>query len=342
MIETRIRRNSPTLGEAEAAAAASAVLSNWAGRGPQTALFEREFCDLHGLDDGHAVAVSSGSAALYLALWALEAGGKRVAIPAYACQPLAHAVRAVRAKPVTIDSRSDSDPNVDMQTLSASGAELAIVPHSFGIPQVIGGQRVAIIEDCAQSLGAFAGGERVGLQGTIAVFSFGPTKIITAAGAGGMLLSKDIRCIEHIRDYLAYYDREDRKLRFNFEITDVHSAVGRVQLRRLPEFVARREELFTSYLRSGAALLDATDPGVVPVRFGAVVLADRLAELERGLAASGIPVRRGLAPQHLLGCASRDPNAHAFANRALLLPLYPSLSDVEAALVTAALASAAP
>ena len=341
MIEARIRRNSPTLGEAEAAAAASAILSNWAGRGPQTAHFENEFCELHGLGEGHAVAVSSGSAALYLALSALEAGGKRVALPAYACQPLSHAARAVRAEPVVIDSRSENDPNVDVQAASASGAEVAIVSHSFGIPQIIGAQSVPVIEDCAQSLGAFAGGARVGLQGTIAVFSFGPTKMITTAGAGGMLLSKDVRCIEYVRDYLAYYDRDDDKVRFNFEITDVQSAVGRVQLRRLPEFVARRQELFSCYRRSGVTLLDANDPGVLPVRFGAVVLADRLPELERDLASSGIPVCRPLARQHLLGSAGRNPNAHAFANRALSLPLYPALSDADATLVAAALRNAA-
>ena len=243
MIEARIRRNSPTLGDAEAAAASNAVLANWAGRGPETAHFENEFCELHGLSDGHAVAVSSGTAALYLALSALQAGGKRVALPAYACQPLLHAVRAIRAEPVIIDSRLENDPNVDLEALGAKGVDVAIVPHSFGIPQIIGAQPAQIIEDCAQALGAVTGGARVGLQGTIAVFSFGPTKMITTAGAGGMLLSKDVRCIEYVRDYLAYYDRDDDKVRFNFEITDVQSAVGRVQLRRLTEFVARREEL---------------------------------------------------------------------------------------------------
>jgi perosamine synthetase len=341
MIETRIRRNSPALGEAEAAAAASAVLSNWAGRGPQTAHFENEFCELHGLGDGHAVAVSSGTAALYLALLALDAGGKRVALPAYACQPLSHAVRAVRAQPVVIDSRSEDNPNVDVQAVSASGAEIAIVSHSFGVPQIVGAQPAPVIEDCAQSLGAFAGGARAGLQGTIAVFSFGATKMITAAGAGGMLLSKDVRIIEFVRDYLAYYDRDDDKVRFNFEITDVQSAVGRVQLRRLSEFVARREAIFALYRRSGVHLLDANDPGVRPVRFGAVLLSDRLPLLERNLIERGIPVCRPLAPRHLLGPATRNPNAHAFANRALSLPLYPLLSDDEAAFVTAALSSAA-
>ncbi|HEX5274843.1 MAG TPA: DegT/DnrJ/EryC1/StrS family aminotransferase [Candidatus Rubrimentiphilum sp.] len=341
MIETQIRRNSPTLGEAEAAAAANAVLANWAGRGPETAFFENEFCELHGLSEGHAVAVSSGSAALYLALSAFGAGGKRVAVPAYACQPLSHAVRAVRAEPVIIDSRSVHDPNADVDVLGASGAQIAIVSHSFGIPQIIGAQPALIIEDCAQSLGAFAGGARVGLQGAVAVFSFGPTKMITAAGAGGMLLSKDDRCIEYVRDFLAYYDRSDDRLRFNFEITDVQSAVGRVQLRRLPEFVARREELFSCYRRSGAVLLTASDPRVFPVRFGAVVLSDNLPELQRALTASGIPVCRPLEPRHLLGSPGGNPNAHGFASRALSLPLYPSLSDADATFVTAALASAA-
>src|SRR5581483_5459983 len=111
MIQLEIKRNSPTLGEAEAEAAARAIRSCWVARGPETSAFENELCALHGLDAGHAVAVSSGTAALFLSLWAFGAAGKRVALPAYGCQSVLHAVRAARGEPIILDSRSPADPN---------------------------------------------------------------------------------------------------------------------------------------------------------------------------------------------------------------------------------------
>ncbi len=326
----RIKRNSPTLGEAEAAAAAEAILSGWVARGRQTAEFENELCELHGLDEGHAVAVSSGTAALYLSLWLLQAAGNRVALPAYAGQSMLHAVRAARGNPVFVDSCSPGDPNVDLHAVRASTPDLAIVPHMFGIPQEIKSERFPVIADCAQALGASFRGRPAGLMGTLAVFSFGPTKMITAAGAGGAILSKERSAIDQIRDYLTYADRDDNKARFNFEITDVQAAVGRVQLRRLAEFCERRETLFQIYRQSGVPFADASDPSSRPVRSFAVALSSKMPGLFEHLRQHGIPAVEPFAVRHLLG-GSENENAYAFARTALSLPIYPLLADDDCA-----------
>jgi perosamine synthetase len=330
-VAMQIQRNSPTLGEAEAAAAAGAILSGWVARGTQTAEFENELCELHGLDAGHAVAVSSGTAALFLALRLLQAEGKRVALPAYAGQSMLHAVRAARGEPLTVDSESTNNPNVDFRALRARLPDIAIVPHMFGIPQEITSESFPVIEDCAQALGASFSGRPVGLMGTLAIFSFGATKMITAGGAGGAVLSRDRSAIDQIRDYLAYADRDDNVARFNFEITDVAAAVGRVQLRRLGEFRDKRETLFQIYRRAGIPLVDSRDPRSRPVRFWAAMLSSAVAELAEHLRKNGIPAAVPVAPNRLLGPGA--PNASVLAQTALLLPLYPLLPESACAFV---------
>jgi perosamine synthetase len=321
-----IARNRPTLGEAEASAAARTILSGWVGRGPETLRFENDFGELHGLDSGHAVAVSSGTAALYLALWSLGAAGKRVALPAYACQSLSHAGRMIGAELAFCDSRTCTDPNVDTGELRASGAQIGIAVQSFGIPQALDCGTLAVIEDCGQALGAFYNREPAGLQGAVSVFSFGATKMITAAGGGGALLARDRRLIDDVRDYLTYFDRDGGGEGFNFGFTDVQAAVARVQLRRLNEFRERREALFAIYVRHGIPLIDATEPESRPVRFAAVALSPERTALKRDAEAQGIPIAEPIAQRHLLD-GGAAPNAAAFARNAFALPLYPFLSD---------------
>ena len=87
-----IPHNKPTLDIEEEQAAQKVVRSGWLAQGSEVENFEREFCHFLGLPDEHAVAVTSGTAALFLALWALQAAGRRVAFPAYVCSSLRHAV----------------------------------------------------------------------------------------------------------------------------------------------------------------------------------------------------------------------------------------------------------
>jgi len=317
-----IYKNFPTFGEEEARAVADTVRSGWIGRGRETEAFEAEFCAVHGLDAGHAVAVSNGTAALFLALHALGARGTSVAIPTYACQSLLHAVRAAAATPVPLDC-APGGANADLDALPATGAAAAIVPHMFGIPQRIVEGGIPVIEDCAHAIGATIGGVAAGTQGTVGVFSFGATKPITTAGAGGMVIARDARIVEAIRDYLAYYSRDDDAARFNFAFTDVQASFGRVQLRRLPEFREKRETLFAIYERAGLAPLTSPDAGARPFRFGAVVLADDADRAIADLAARGVPSGKEIPETRLL-CGGL-PNAARFARTAVSIPMYPTL-----------------
>ena len=328
-----VPHNRPVYGAAEQASIRRVLRSGWLGQGPETAAFEDDFCRFLGLAKGRAVAVSSGTAALYLALWALKAEGKRVAYPAYACSALRHAVRMARGKERRVDLAA-AGPNLD--PLRLSGADIAIVPHLFGIPQRLrAAPGVEIIEDCAQAAGAEAGGRPVGLQGRLSIFSFFGTKLMTTGGQGGIVVSRDRALIAEIRDYREFDARDDGRARFNFQMTDVQAAIGRAQLARLPALLARRETLFQRYRRAGLPLLDAS-LGLAPARYRAVVLTADPDRIIGKLAARGVSARKPVDFWLLPGEKGRFPNAERMWRQAVSLPLYPSLTDGEADRVIAA------
>jgi perosamine synthetase len=321
-----IAHNRPDLGESEAAAAAAAVRSGWVARGPETASFEREFAAFLGLDARHAVATSSGTAALFVALHALGASGASVAIPAYACAALRNAVAMAGARERLVDTLPGS-PNGDF---SEPGDDLAIVPHTYGIPLVARPAAKRVVADCCHALGATVDGMPIGLDADVAIYSFYATKLMTTAGQGGMIVARDERAIDAARDYLDFDGRHDRLPRFNLQIDDVRSAVGRVQLRRLPAFLARREALYAAYERAGVPLLGAApDPRARPVRYRAVALSGDPNATIAALAARGVTAINPLEEWELLGEPAAFPNARALTQRTVSLPLYPALTDDE-------------
>jgi perosamine synthetase len=321
-----IPHNRPTLGQEEQAAAARVLASGWVAQGPEVAAFEDEVCTFLGLPVGHAVAVSSGTAALFLALHVLGASGRRVACPVYACSALTNAIALAGASPVLLDTGRDS-PNVDPAALAAAKADIAIAPHMFGLPIDLsntGG--IPLIEDCAQAIGARLAGRAVGLQGAIGIFSFSATKLLTSGGQGGMVVSRDRSLADTVRDHREFDCRTDRRPRFNFQMTDLQAAIGREQLRKMPAFLARRDEIFGGYSDAGFDVIDSPSPNS-SVRYRAVVRCSnplRLMEkLKRRQISAIVPVHNW----ELLGPANDFPNACEFARNSLSLPIYPSLSD---------------
>ena len=129
---TMIPHNKPCLSHLEEAAAVSVLQSGFLTQGNNVSSFEHDFCEFMGLPEGHAVAVSSGTAALYLALNSLTAKNKSVALPVYTCSTLRHAAKLCAAIPQYFDTKLD-DCNVDMQNVNASGCDIAIVPHMYGV-----------------------------------------------------------------------------------------------------------------------------------------------------------------------------------------------------------------
>ena len=128
-----IPHNSPSCGDEEVHAATTVLQSGWLAQGAEVEAFENTLCELLGLPSGHAVAVSSGSAALFLALWVLNAKGKRVAFPVYVCSALRNAVTLAGAEELLLDVLEGS-PNIDSNCAQNSQADILIAPHMYGLP----------------------------------------------------------------------------------------------------------------------------------------------------------------------------------------------------------------
>jgi perosamine synthetase len=324
-----IPHNRPTLGIEEQRAAQRVIDSGWIAQGREVEAFENEICAFLGLPQGHAVAVSSGTAALFLALKALDVEGSYVGCPVYACSALTNAIALAGATPVLIDTAAES-PNIDTAALLRSKVQTAIVPHIFGFPvdlTHLNGMR--IIEDAAQAFGADSRGTRVGLTGAIGIFSFYATKIITSGGQGGMLVSRNSDIIASLRDYREFDCRRDRKPRFNFQMTDLQAAIGRAQLEKCSSFLDRRQAIFQRYRQAGLPVFDESAQDTRPVRFRSVVTTPRPRDLIARLAQAGAAAIVPVEDWELLGPAEQFPNAARFARSTVSLPTYPSLSPAE-------------
>lgn len=320
-----ISHNLPTLDTEEQVAAIRVLQSKWVAQGPEVEAFENELCRLFNIPDGHAIAVSSGSAALYLALWALEGKKKRIGLPVYSCAALRNAVGLVDATPVYLDCGVGS-PNINTEDAGKAGIDILIAPSMFGIPVCVPQTRnYKVIEDIAQSLGAMFSSERIGLRGELGICSFYATKLITTGGQGGAVISKNKALIDKIRDYREFDCRDDSKLRFNFQMTDMQAAIGRVQLKRLPEFIEKREQLFQIYSSAGIKLLKPSTPSDIPVRYRAVVRCSDPMGLIKRLCENGIRAIIPVEESELLDVSIQYPHAVALANTAVSLPVYPSL-----------------
>lgn len=236
----------------------------------RVAEFEERFCEAIG--GGRAVAVSSCTAALHLALLACKIGpGDEVIVPAQTFVASAHAVEAAGAKPVFVDVWPDSgviDP--ELVAKAVTPRTRAIMPvHYAGRPCYMGtimsiarDNGLRVIEDCATALGATHSGKHVGLIGDVGCFSFHPVKHITT-GEGGMLVSRDFEIAEAARRMRAFgmtpkdpyndlpgeYDVTGFGL--NFRMTEIQGALGVNQLADAPKRLLVRK---SNYRRLANAL----------------------------------------------------------------------------------------
>lgn len=329
-----IPHSRPALGAPEERAVRRALREGQIGGGRDVEAFERDL-EL-GLGGGRATAVHSGSAALHLALLALDVGpGDRVVLPSYTCAAVLNAVRYVGAREILADvdpETANLDPAHVRRRLRARTKAL-IVPHMFGRPAPVRELRrlgVPVIEDCAMALGG-----DVGLQSEASVFSFYATKVV-ATGHGGAVVVRDRRRLARIRDLVEYDNREDYRVRYNYRMSGLAAALGRAQLRRLPEFVQRRRSIAEYYYR--VAGLGEPPPGHVFYRF--VVRARAVAPLVDFMAARGIACKRPVfRPLHRYfpRAAGGCPGADVLHRTAVSVPLYPALSAREVERVAVAL-----
>ncbi|MBT4496499.1 MAG: DegT/DnrJ/EryC1/StrS aminotransferase family protein [Gemmatimonadetes bacterium] len=332
-----IPHSRPTLGEAEAEAVHRVVLSGQLVQGREVAVFEEEVAAFTGRR--FAVAVSSGTAGLHLALLALEVGeGDEVILPSYVCTALLHAAWAAGSTPVAVDV-DPSTRNLDVGRVREKLGERTraiIAPHMFGLPapvEEIEELDLPVIEDCAMSIGAEHRGRPVGSFGRLSVCSFYTTKMM-AAGEGGMVLTDDPELAERVRARREYDGLPASHLRFNYKMTDVEAALGRVQLVRLPEFVARRREVAVLYQRGlvdSGLKLPLENPEHVYYRY--ILRAGAGAEpFMAALEEEGVAARRPIdRPLHreLGGEDGEYPHATAAHRKDVSIPIYPSLGATE-------------
>jgi len=326
-----IPHNRPTLGKEEEEAALRVIRSGQLSQEKEVSSFEDEFCEFMNLPKGHAVALSSGSASLYLALWSLNGKGENILFPSYACSALSNAVKMIDGNEIIVDNAKDS-VNLDLEKAKRFEHSIEIVPHMFGIPSNLTKTKSKyVIEDCAQSLGAKIDDRYVGTQGNVGIFSFYVTKMMTSGGQGGMIISKNKELIEKVKDYREFDFRSDNEKRFNFQMTEIQAAIGREQLKKLPEFIEKRNKIFMKYKNEGLDLLDGEDAQskITPVRYRVIVKTDDPKKMIKSLENVGVKAIVPIEKWELHGQESNFPNATEICNQTVSLPIYPSLTNDE-------------
>ena len=321
-----IPHNRPTLGKEEKKAIDRVISSKQISQSIEVRKFEEEFEDYLKLSSGSVVAISNGTAGLYVALKVLKAKGKNVIFPSYSCSSLRHATSMAGGKEKICDIDLNS-PN--MRSDIGKRGDTVIFPQMYGLPTEIKKRAgVNLIEDACQSLGSKVKDTYSGLQGHIGVFSFYATKLITSAGQGGMLVSKDKSLITEIKDFLKFDLRRDKKSRFNFQMTDIQAAMGRIQLGKINDFIAKRNYIFNFYKKLNLNFLELKKNNklVQPVAYRSILLCKDPNLLIRKLKKYGIQTINPLETWELLGDSNKQPISHTLTKQTVSLPCYPSLT----------------
>jgi dTDP-4-amino-4,6-dideoxygalactose transaminase len=359
----------PALDAADAEAARRAILSGWVSQGPEVASFEEEFAAYVGAP--YACAVSSCTAALHLALVAIGVGpGDEVITVSHSYIATANAVRYCGARPVFVDI----DPltfNMDSTKIAAAVTERTkaiLCVHQMGMPcdleaivQIAREHGLPVVEDAACAIGSEicidGSWQRIGKpHGDIACFSFHPRKVITT-GDGGMLTTANpdwCRSFRRLRQHAMSVSDVARHsspqvtfesyetLGYNYRMTDIQAAVGRNQLRRLPELLACRRELARRY----RVLLSQILGVLVPYQpeWARSNWQSYCVRLPRGtnqhavmqfMLDNGVATRRGIMCAHLESAYSECevrfplPESEAAQRNCILLPLYADMTDTE-------------
>jgi perosamine synthetase len=346
-----IRLATPDVGEAELAAVAGVVASGQLTMGSAVEEFERRIAEAVGT--AHASVVSSGTAALHLALLALEIGpGDEVVVPAYTFPATANAVRLCGATAVLVDV----DPDTFLADVGAVAAAVTertravIAVHLFGRPvewealQTAVPQEVALLEDAAGALGAAYRGTPCGALGVAGCLSFHPRKIVTT-GEGGAITTDEAGIDTAVRALRHHgWERPGVMPRpgFNYRLPDILCALGLPQIVRLEELLRARERVAGWYTERLEELL-LVPRALEGDRHGwqaYVVQLDRRDEALAGLRQAGIEAQIGTYALHRLDAHRSQgtfPGADRAFERALALPFATSTTEDEVERVCRAL-----
>jgi perosamine synthetase len=350
--------SAPDITEAEIQAVTAVLRSSRLSMGPKLGEFERSFSRYVGA--AHAVAVSSGTSALHLALRALGISeGHEVIVPSFAFIAVANAVRFGRATPVFVDIDPQTlnlDPRKIEEAISPQTRAIIAV-HTFGVPaaldeilEIARRYHLFVIEDACEALGAEFAGRKVGSFADAGAFGFYPNKQITTA-EGGMLVTGNAELAALVRklrnqgrsgsgDWL-----EHEELGYNYRLSELHCALGVEQLKRLDAMLERREAVAREYHRrlKNHPLLELPALDLPNRRISWFVFVVRLRApfpaAQRGrvilkMASRGVACGRYFAPIHLQPAYQTESHrsmdltqTEAIAPRTLALPFFNQITN---------------
>jgi perosamine synthetase len=335
----------PLIGEEERQAVDRVLRGGMIAQGPEVAAFEEEFSSHFGLGRS-CVAVNSGTSGLHLGL--LSAGikpGDEVIVPSFTFAATANSVALTGATPVFADIASDSFClSPESVAAAVTDRTVAIMPvHLYGHPADMPElQRIAdrhalrIFEDAAQAHGASLGGTPVGSFGDFAMFSLYPTKNMTSGEGGMVSVANDEieRLLRLYRNQGMQRQYENEVVGFNARMTDIHAAIGRVQLTKVAAWTAQRQrnaEFLTAHLEGVTTPTVASDAVHVYHQYTVRVPDDRdgMATALRDEHGVGSGMFYPI-PNHQLTPFRVDvdlPATAAAARECLSLPVHPSVSE---------------
>ncbi len=357
----------PDISEADVQAVAEVVRSGRLALGPKTVAFEQLMADYVGVK--HAVAVSSGTAALHLIVRALGIGpGDEVLVPSFTFAASVNAILYERATPVFVDIEPETynlDPE-DLERKMTKRTKAIMAVDIFGHPaewdeilRIADKYGLKVIDDSCEALGAEYKGRKIGQFGDAAAFAFYPNKQMTT-GEGGVIVTNNDEIARLARSMRNQGRGEmgtwllHERLGYNYRLDEMSAALGLSQLSRIEEFLNKRENVASMYSSALSSIPSVRTPAVKPhVRMSWFVY---VVTLEPGLnrdAVSGelekrgIPTRGYFSPIHrqpyikqFIGKTEPLPVTESVADRTLALPFFNNLTKRQVQAVASALAKA--
>lgn len=361
-----INLSKPFLTSEEAQAASDVIMSGWVTQGPRVKEFEGLFAQYTGAN--HAVAVSSCTTALHLALLAAGVGpGDEVICPSLSFIATANSILHAGATPVfaDVDKRTlNIDPH-QIEELITENTKAIMIVHQVGLPADIDAFRLIcdrhklkLIEDAACAIGSAYKGKKIGAHSELVCFSFHPRKVITT-GEGGMITTSKSEHAERLRklrhhgmsvsDIIRHTSskvifEEYEELGYNYRMTDIQAAIGIKQLEKLDWLVSERRKLANYYHQELANVdcleLPVEDEGYffnyqsywIYLKDNAPVERDSLIEKLRD---KGIATKRGIMTVHRepafkkFNLKKALPASEDISDHSLLIPLYAGMTKEE-------------
>jgi perosamine synthetase len=369
-MEFKVHLSRPDITEAEIQAVTDVLKSPNLSLGPKLTEFETAFAQYLGRK--RAVAVNSGTSALFLCMLALDiAHADEVITTPFTFIASANSIMMVGAKPIFVDIDPTSlNINPDLIEQKITDKTKAILPVPvFGDPtgldsisEIASRHNLLIIEDSCEALGSVLKGKKVGTFGTMSTFAFYPNKQMTT-GEGGMIVTDD----DNLADLCVSLRNQGRgkagtwlaheRLGYNYRLSDINCALGIAQLARLDEFIQKRDNVARTYQKLIAdddRIITPQNPPdstmswfVFVIRLAEGYTADQRDALLQDMRQKGIQVSNYFPPVHLqpfmaekFGFKTGDfPITESIAQRTIALPFYNNLSQQDAELVCTELKS---